>query len=144
MKPRILLIDDDPYTRRLFIDLLRDKPVELRTAIDLGEARQAIQASDFNLVILDQRLPDGNGLEFFGQLRVERPRQIAILITGFADAHDAARAVQDGLFSYLTKPFENLEELEALLGKALEMDRAYREIAYLRKTLTADPGAPFA
>jgi len=39
------------------------------------------------------------------------------------------RAVREGLFDYLTKPFENLEALEAVIGKALEMDAAYREIA---------------
>lgn len=143
MKSRILLVDDDPYTRRLFKDLLRDsKTADLYIAADAALARQAFRSVDFNLVILDQRLPDGNGLDLFAEMRSERPRQMAILITGFAEVRDAVRAVREGLFDYLTKPFENLDELEAVISKALEMDRAYREIADLRETLEARPGDP--
>jgi len=143
MKSKILLVDDDPFTRRLFKDLLRDsKTADLYIAADAALARQAFRSVDFNLVILDQRLPDGNGLDLFAEMRSERPRQMAILITGFAEVRDAVRAVREGLFDYLTKPFENLDELDAVIGKALEMDSAYREIADLRETLEARPGDP--
>jgi two-component system response regulator AtoC len=107
MKTKILLVDDDPFTRRLFEDLLRDKEVELKTAATVEQARKALLLTDFNLAILDQRLPDGNGLDLFAEIRLERPRQMAILITGFAEVRDAIRAVREGLFDYLTKPFEN-------------------------------------
>ena len=143
MKSKILLVDDDPFTQRLFKDLLRDsKTVNLNIAADVALARKAFRSADFNLVILDQRLPDGNGLDLFAEMRRERPRQMAILITGYAEVRDAVRAVREGLFDYLTKPFEDLEELEAVINKALEMDRAYREIASLRETLGTDSGYP--
>jgi two-component system response regulator HydG len=142
MNMKILLVDDDPFTHTLFHGLVRQSGYELQTAVDVAGARTALHATDFNLVILDQRLPDGNGLDFFAEIRSERPRQLAILITGYAEVRDAVRAVREGLFDYLTKPFENLDELEAVIDKALEMDRAYREIANLRETLEARPGAP--
>lgn len=142
MKYRILLLDDDPFSRKLFVRLLPQKSFELVTATDIAEARLAFRSNDFNLAILDQRLPDGTGLDFFAEMRRERPRQMALLITGYADVRDAVRAVREGLFDYLTKPFENLDELEAVIGKALEMDRAYREIADLRETLTSSSGDP--
>jgi DNA-binding NtrC family response regulator len=142
MKTNILLVDDDPYTRQLFAGLLGNHEVELHTAVNAFEGRRAFRESDFNLAILDQRLPDGNGLELFAEMRTERPRQVAILITGFAEIRDAVRAVREGLFDYLTKPFEHLDELEAVIGKALEIDRAYREIVHLRETLEARPGTP--
>ncbi|MCX7168086.1 MAG: sigma-54 dependent transcriptional regulator [Rhodocyclales bacterium] len=135
MKTRILLVDDEASARLLFEELLYDKPIELVTAINVAEARQAFHSTDFNLAILDQRLPDGNGLDLFAEMRKERPRQMALLITGHADVRDAVRAVREGLFDYLTKPFSNLEELEAVIDKALEMDHAYREITKLRQTL---------
>jgi two-component system response regulator AtoC len=62
------------------------------------------------------------------------------LITGFADVRDAVAAVREGLFDYLTKPFEDLEALEAVIGKALELDRAYREIDSLRSRLALESG----
>ncbi|MDD5297442.1 MAG: sigma-54 dependent transcriptional regulator [Rhodocyclaceae bacterium] len=140
MKPKVLLVDDDPFTRRLFEDLLRPKDLDLVTTGTAAEARLAFRSGDFNLAILDQRLPDGNGLDLFAEMRRERPRQLALLITGYADVRDAVRAVREGLFDYLTKPFESLEELEAVIGKALEMDRAYREISDLREALNARAG----
>ena len=142
MNARILVVDDDPYTRKLFQGLLRQSRYLLQTAADLASARKALRETDFNLLILDQRLPDGRGLDLFAEIRAERPHQLAILITGFAEVRDAMRAVREGLFDYLTKPFDNLDELEAVIDKALEMDRAYREIANLRETLEAQPGAP--
>ncbi|MCX7173572.1 MAG: sigma-54 dependent transcriptional regulator [Proteobacteria bacterium] len=135
MKTRILLVDDEASARLLFEELFYDKPIELVTAVNVAEARQAFHSADFNLAILDQRLPDGNGLSLFAEMRRERPRQLALLITGHAEVRDAVRAVREGLFDYLTKPFNNLEELEAVIDKALEMDQAFREIAKLRRTL---------
>lgn len=141
-KAKILLVDDDPYTQQLFQGLFRRGGAQLRCAGSLADARSAYHADDFNLVILDQRLPDGNGLDFFAEIHSDRPRQVAILITGYADFRDAVRAVKEGLFDYLTKPFANLDELEAVVGKALEMDRAYREISSLRESLAADSSGP--
>ena len=142
MKSKILLVDDDPFTRRLFEGLFRGGSIELVTASNVAQARNAFDLGDFNLVILDQRLPDGNGLDLFAEMRRLRPRQTALMITGYAEVRDAMRAVREGLFDYLTKPFENLEELEAVIAKALEMDRAYREIADLRELFTSRSGDP--
>lgn len=139
MKPKILLVDDDVFTQKLVEGLLRSWPVDLRIAADAAQARAILRETDFNLVVLDQRLPDGNGLNIFAELRRERPRQMAILITGHADVRDAMRAVREGLFDYLIKPFENPEELEAVIARALELDRAYREISDLRENMGA-PG----
>lgn len=139
MKAKILLVDDDPFTRSLFGSLLRETGIALLAATNVRDALKAFDGHDFNLVILDQRLPDGNGLELFAQMRKIRPQQVALLITGYAQGRDAMRAVRQGLFDVLAKPFENLEALEAVIAKALEMDRAYREIADLREIFTSLP-----
>jgi two-component system response regulator HydG len=139
---KILLVDDDSFVRQLFKGLLRGNGIVLRTANNCVEARHEFHTTDFNLAILDQRLPDGKGLDLFGEMRSERPHQMAILITGYGDTRDAVRAVREGLFDYLTKPFENLDELDAVIKKALEMDRAYREIANLRGMLQAGDSHP--
>ncbi len=139
---RILVVDDDHYTRLLFERLLRGRPGRLHLAASAAEARRELAAHTFNLVLMDQRLPDGEGLELLRALRRERPRQIAILITGHADVRDAVRAVRDGLFDYITKPFQDLEELEATIDKALELDRAYREIDALRASIAQRPETP--
>lgn len=141
---KILLVDDDRYTRELFVGLLRDKPFELTLAEDGAEAMRQFDCNDFNLVLMDQRLPDANGLDLLRSMRRKRPHQMAILITGFADVRDAVRAVREGLFDYLTKPFNDLDALEADIDRAIELDRAYRDIENLRSLLQADrPGPMF-
>ncbi|MBK9351963.1 MAG: sigma-54-dependent Fis family transcriptional regulator [Sulfuritalea sp.] len=141
MLPRILVVDDDHYTRTLFQRLL-GKSAELSLAADGGEARRLFAAGDFNLVLMDQRLPGENGIDLTREFRTRRPKLVTILMTGFADVRDAVAAVREGLFDYLTKPFDDLDALEAVIGKALELDAAYREIDGLRTRLAAESGVP--
>ncbi|MBI5898571.1 MAG: sigma-54-dependent Fis family transcriptional regulator [Rhodocyclales bacterium] len=139
-RPKVLVVDDDHYTRTL-IDHLIAETSEVRLAADGAEARRLFAAEDFNLVLMDQRLPADNGIELMREFRARRPHLVGILMTGYADVRDAVAAVREGMFDYLTKPFEDLESLEAVIGKALELDRAYREIDGLRARLGED-GTP--
>ncbi len=140
MTCKILLVDDDRHTVKLFQNLFRTRPQKLEVAADAAEARRRFRATDYNLILMDQRLPDGNGLDLIQEMRRERPHQIAIMITGYADVRDAVRAVREGLYDYLTKPFNEIESLESSIDKALELDRAYREIDSLRRSLDGRSG----
>lgn len=139
--PKILIVDDDRHTR-LFLERLLQKTAELRFAVDAGEAREHFARVDFNLVLMDQRLPDANGIDLLREFRRLKPHLVAILMTGFADVRDAVAAVREGLFDYQPKPFEDLEALEAVIGKALELDRAYRDIDRLQAQLKTGKGLP--
>lgn len=141
MLPKILVVDDDRHTRTLF-DRLLAKTAVVSLATDGAEARKLFAADDFNLVLMDQRLPSDNGIALLREFRARRPHLVGILMTGFADVRDAVAAVREGVFDYLTKPFEDLEALEAVIGKALELDRAYREIHGLRARLSDESGMP--
>lgn len=141
MLPKILVVDDDRHTR-ILLDRLLAKTALVSLATDGAEARRLFAAGDFNLVLMDQRLPDDNGIDLLREFRARRPHLVSILMTGFADVRDAVAAVREGLFDYLTKPFEDLEALEAVIGKALELDRAYREIHGLRARLSDAADAP--
>ena len=135
MPSSILIVDDDSFSRKLFEGLLGPKGHALAFASNGAEARSLFDAGEYNLVIMDQRLPgDDNGLTLVKEMRARCPRQLALLVTGHANVRDAVQAVREGLFDYLTKPF-NLDELEAVIDKALEVDRAYREIEALRRSL---------
>ncbi len=141
MLPKILVVDDDRYTRTLLEQMLRSS-ADVHLASQGEEARRLFAEHDFNLVLMDQRLPQHCGLDLLREFRAQRPRMVAILMTGFADVRDAVAAVREGLFDYLSKPFEDLEALEAVIGKALEIDAAYREIDSLRSRLAVKSGAP--
>ncbi|MCF8178327.1 MAG: sigma-54 dependent transcriptional regulator [Sulfuritalea sp.] len=141
MLPKILVVDDDRHTRKL-LDRLLEKTARVSLAVDGAQARLAFATEDFNLVLMDQRLPGDDGIALLREFRAQRPHLVGILMTGFADVRDAVAAVREGLFDYLTKPFEDLEALEAVIGKALELDRAYREIHGLRARLSGEPDLP--
>jgi DNA-binding NtrC family response regulator len=141
MQPKILVVDDDRHTRILF-DRLLGNSARISLATDGKEARELFAAQDFNLVLMDQCLPDDNGIALLREFRARRPHLVGLLMTGFANAHDAVAAVREGVFDYLTKPFEDLEALEAVIGKALELDRAYREINGLRARLSGESDEP--
>jgi two-component system response regulator AtoC len=141
MLPKILVVDDDRHTR-ILLDRLLAKTATVSLATDGAEARQLFAADDFNLVLMDQRLPDVNGIDLLREFRAARPQLVSMLMTGFADVRDAVAAVREGLFDYQTKPFEDLEALEAVIGKALELDRAYREIDGLRARLLSAANQP--
>ena len=140
MSQKILVVDDDRHTR-ILLDRLLAKSAKVSLATDGAEARRMFAADDFNLVLMDQRLPDANGIDLLREFRALRPHLVGILMTGFAEVRDAVAAVREGLFDYLTKPFDDLEALEAVIGKALELDRAYREIDGLRARLTTESDA---
>jgi two-component system, NtrC family, response regulator AtoC len=141
MLPKILVVDDDRHTR-ILLERLLAKTAQVSLATNGAEARQLFEADDYNLALMDQRLPDANGIELLREFRARRPHLVGILMTGFADVRDAVAAVREGLFDYQTKPFEDLDALEALIGKALELDRAYREIAGLRAQLASESDVP--
>ncbi len=141
MLPKILVVDDDRHTR-ILLDRLLAKTAKVSLATDGAEARKLFAEDDYNLLLMDQRLPDANGIVLLREFRERRPHLVSILMTGFADVRDAVAAVREGLFDYQTKPFEDLEALEAVIGKALELDSAYREIDGLRAQLASVPGTP--
>ena len=141
MLPKILVVDDDRHTR-ILLDRLLATTASVSLATDGDEARKLFAGDDFNLVLMDQRLPDVNGIELLREFRASRPHLVSILMTGFADVRDAVAAIREGLFDYQTKPFEDLEALEAVIGKALELDRAYREIVGLRSRLSSEADQP--
>ena len=119
---RILIIDDDPQVCGTLESLV------LRMGHD-GVAAQSLKAglahlvrSDFDLVFLDVRLPDGNGLEALGQIRNRQSPPDVIVLTGQGDPDGAELAIQGGVWDYLVKP-SPIKQIKEALNRAL----AHRE-----------------
>jgi len=132
---KILAVDNDAYTLKLIEKLFRDKAVEIHSASNGAEALRYFDEERFNLILMDQRLQTESGLEILKEMWRRSPRQLAILMTGYADESEAFREAKGRLFGCLNKPFRSLEELEGMVERALELDSAYREIKDLRHAL---------
>lgn len=120
MKPRILLVDNEPGIQFGFSKYLSRVGFELQTASTLAEAREKMQDSRFDAVLLDMKLPDGNGLEWIKEIRPNSPDVAIVLITGHGDIPLAVEAMRSGADHFLTKPV-NMAELEVFLHKSLEL-----------------------
>src|SRR6266480_3712603 len=84
-----------------------------------------------DLILLDLRLPDMDGMDVLRALRSRHPEVAVIIITGFGQIQSAVEAIKVGATDYLEKPFEHLEKLKLAVSRALDAARAKREIRRL-------------
>ena len=99
---------------------------EALAAAGLGEARAVVAARAVDCVLLDIRLRDGDGLDYLGELRATARGVPVIVATAYGDSERTIRAMRDGAFDYLTKPFD-LAALRATIERALNQRALARE-----------------
>ena len=109
-KPHILVVDDDTRLRELLKSFLSRNGFRVTAAGHAAEARQRLQALDFDLIVLDVMMPGETGLDFATQLR--RTDNVPILmLTAMGDTKDRIAGLETGVDDYLGKPFEPRELL---------------------------------
>jgi len=128
----ILIVEDDKAQRELLAEALRKHGFYVEGAENLTEAKELLEKRDFNVLLLDYKLPDGDGVEFLVYLKKNYPNIPAIMLTAYASVENAVSAMKAGAFHYLAKPI-NLEELNLIVDKALEENKLIREITLLRE-----------
>lgn len=122
-KCTILLVDDEPVLNKTLCAVLRGKGYKVKSALTGKEALEILnQAQKVDLVILDIRLPDINGVDILREAKTKYPDIVVILITAFASVDTAIAAIKEGAYTYLTKPFE-ADELLMSVQRALEERR---------------------
>ena len=130
----ILLIEDEKNQRILLKKLLEKENYMVAEAENGKAAIEMFTDEDFDLVLLDQRLPDITGIDVLKNLKGLNPITPVIILTAYANVKDAVNAMKEGAFHYLTKPVE-LDELLLVLKKAQENLNLKRENEELRRAL---------
>ncbi|QRK07417.1 sigma-54-dependent Fis family transcriptional regulator [Archangium violaceum] len=119
MSSSLLLVDDDRTFSSLAASVLTQQGFRVRTARSLHETRMALAREAPDLIILDRRLPDGDGLSFLPELRAQVPGTVVLMVTAHGDIASAVEAIKAGARDYLSKPVE-LDDLVLRARRAAE------------------------
>jgi two-component system, NtrC family, response regulator len=138
---QILVVDDEESIRRLTEKELANSRRTVRTAATAREAFDLIRRQQFDVVVLDIRLPDGDGLDLLEKFREAIPDVEVILITGHGNIDSAVEAMKIGAYDYITKPF-TLDRLELVIEKAYQRVCLQRENRLLRHTQSTPTSFP--
>lgn len=136
-KIRILVIDDEILIRTALQGILTTHGFKAKVCETGLEALTLLTKEFFDLVILDLKLPDYNGLELLKKIKTLCPDTGVIIITAYAEVKSAVQAIKDGAFDYLAKPFQE-EELLITLEKFIKFRRLERELEFLKESLPAE------
>jgi DNA-binding NtrC family response regulator len=128
----VLVVDDEHLIRWSLEQQLRREGYGVLLAETGAEALQKAQAEGPDLVLLDVRLPDADGLEILERLRVANPEAPVIMITAHGGVESAVRAMKLGAHDYVIKPFD-VEELKLTVKKTLETKTLRRDLARLQE-----------
>ena len=132
-RPVVLVVDDDPGVRESFRLTLEDH-YDVIDVADGPAALDVVRASQVDLVLLDIRLPEMDGIEVLERIKAIDDGVEVILVTAVKTVRTAVAAMKLGAFDYLTKPFEE-DELLAVIGRALDKRSLEREVTFLRGEL---------
>ena len=132
--PRILILDDEEELRSIISQRLTRKGYETAEAGTARKGLEYLKGHVLSAVLLDLRLPDGDGLDVLKSMKKLQPDLQVIMLTGHGTIESAIDAMKNGAFDYLTKPC-NLSELEVILEKAVEQRKLVMENSGLRQVV---------
>jgi DNA-binding NtrC family response regulator len=126
----VLIVDDEDLIRWSLRERLRTEGYDI---LEAGTGKAALDQfkSGVDLVLLDYRLPDIDGLTILREMKKLDPDILVILLTSFVSVETAVEAMKLGAFHFANKPF-NLDEVAATVARALETTRLRRELRQLR------------
>jgi DNA-binding NtrC family response regulator len=133
LRPVILIVDDEPNVRESFRLVLEDA-YDVIDVPDGVRALDAVRASQVDLVLLDIRLPEMDGIEVLERIKTIDEGVEVILVTAVKTVRTAVAAMKLGAFDYVTKPFDE-DELLTLVRRALQKRSLEREVTFLRGEL---------
>jgi DNA-binding NtrC family response regulator len=133
-KGRILIVDDELVVRDSLGKWFTSEGYTARPVGSGREALEVIQQAEFDIALLDIKMPGMDGMELQSRLHEADADLSVIVMTGYASVDTAVQALKHGAYDYITKPVDP-DELSHLVEQALEHKRTRREVVRLRENL---------
>lgn len=132
--PLVLIVDDDPAHRLMLTTLLEEWGYRVQEADDGQKALDLIRTNAVDLILMDMRMPNLDGIEATRQIHGYNPAIRIIIMTAYSSIPTAVEALKSGAFDYITKPID-FETLKVAMARALEHTRLQQENEDLRRQL---------
>jgi DNA-binding NtrC family response regulator len=133
-KGRILIVDDEHVVRDSLGKWFTSEGYTARPTAGAREALEEIQHAEYDIALIDIKMPGMDGMELQARLKEADPELTVIIMTGYASVDTAVQALKRGAYDYITKPVDP-DELSHLVANALEHRRARHEVVRLRENL---------
>ncbi len=131
---KILLVDDEEIMRSSLSDWLKEDGYYVLAVEDGYKALEKIEEEDWDLAVVDLKMPKIDGLEVLKRINKIRPQLPVIIITAYATVDTAVTAIKSGATDYIVKPF-NPEEISVVIARLVEHQRLLKENIQLRREL---------
>jgi DNA-binding NtrC family response regulator len=143
---KILLVDDEPELRRSIASILPTalpaRAVLLTEASNGQEAVRLTSEQDFDLVLMDVKMPEMDGLEALAQIKANDPRTFVVILTAHSNLQDAVVAIKEGAYDYIEKPIQ-VNTLQSILQKCLEAQELVSDLALSNPIFDDDVDSDF-
>jgi len=126
-QPKVLVVDDEESVVVTIKAILQLDGYDVATSTSGMQARKMVREVEYDLVLTDLRLEDGDGLDVLKAVRESYPETVTIMLTGYASLESAIQALRAGAYDYLVKPSE-VEELRATVARGIERRRLGQEL----------------
>ena len=131
MNAHLLIVEDDPALNQMLVLHFEDEGCEVEGAMTCADALEQIAANAYDLLLLDQQLPDGTGMDLLEAVLSREPDLPVVMMTGQHDLELAIEAIEKGAADFVHKPVETAQ-LQQIVGRLLENRRLSREVEALR------------
>lgn len=142
----VLIVDDEMELRRSLRSILTDPQSEFQFDIEEAEngleAIQKISQKKFDLILMDVRMPEMNGLEALKKLRELNPEAFVVIMTAHANVQDAIQSIKFGAYDYIEKPVQP-EKLKQIVKKAIETQNLVSNLVFSNPIFDDDIDSKF-
>ena len=123
MKLKTLIVDDEIELRKSVVSVLKNTPLSIEFDIDEAsngqEALEKVKKQFYDLILMDVRMPEMDGLDALKEIKEHDPRTFVVIMTAHSNLNDAVTAIKDGAYDYLEKPVSP-EKLTDIVKKSIE------------------------